>query len=93
VSWPPNPETHKRFTVSKTAYMRNQSREQMKCGEWWAIHYQDAPTPGTLEGSWNMSMRWPTLIIADYVENPEEMGAKVARILEKHWDDESEEPS
>lgn len=76
---------HKRFTVSGTAYMRNQSREALWSNRWLAIHYQ-APPKKTERGV-SMGMRFPILILADYVEDQQATAEKVARILEQHWDE------
>lgn len=76
---------HQRFTAQGTAYMRNLTREQLYQGPWIAVHHQEPPRK--TERGTSFSMRFPVLIVADYVENPEEMAQKVARILEAHWDD------
>jgi hypothetical protein len=79
--------THERFTVAGTAYMRNVSREDMN-GKWFAIHHQDAPRPGSKPGTTTISLRFPVLLVAHYVEGREALAKKVARILNAHWDDE-----
>lgn len=73
---------HKLFTVSGTAYMRNLSREQMN-GKWIAVHYQDPPK--RTERGHSRGLRFPTLIIADYVEDAQALADKVAAILNQHW--------
>lgn len=79
---------HERFTVSTTAYLRNQTREDLR-GEVWAIHHQDAPRPGTEPGTTTHSLRFPALIVASYLTEPRAVAEKVARILNAHWDDEA----
>jgi hypothetical protein len=76
---------HQRFTVSATAYMRNQDRAALN-GRWIAVHYQDPPR--ATETGRSISMRFPTLIVADYVDDPAALAEKVAAILNKYWDDE-----
>jgi len=75
---------HQRFTVSSTAYLRNLSSEDRQA-EALAVHYQDAPTK--TEAGTHISLRFPTLIVASYVNQPHEIADKVARILNAHWDD------
>jgi hypothetical protein len=78
--------THERFTASTTAYLRNLDAEDLR-GEVWAIHHQEAPRPGKEPGSTIHSLRFPTLIVANYLTQPREVAEKVARILNQHWDD------
>jgi hypothetical protein len=78
--------THQRFTVDSTAYLRNLNREDL-WGRTIAIHHQAAPVK-TDTGT-SMSMRFPLLIVSLYVEEQQAVAEKVARILEKHWDDEA----
>lgn len=78
--------TEPRFTASSTAYMRNADRNQ----QFFAVHYQ-APDRQLPEGGVRMSLRFPMLIVAEYVNQPEAVAEKVARILEKHWDDAEQE--
>lgn len=79
---------HERFTVDGTAYMRNLDREDLR-GKWFAVHYQDAPKPGSVPGSTSYGLRYPVLLVAHYVEKQEDVAKKVARILNAHWDDEA----
>lgn len=74
---------HQCFTVSTTAYMRNLNRDELRerCV---AIHYQDAPKQ--TERGTAISMRFPLLILAYYVEETDSEAEKIARILNAHYD-------
>jgi hypothetical protein len=76
---------HACFTVDTTAYLRNLDRDDLR-EETFAIHYQKPPVKN--EGSTTIGLRFPTLIVAQYVEDQREIADKVARILNAHWDDE-----
>ncbi|SNT05199.1 hypothetical protein SAMN06295912_1352 [Sphingomonas laterariae] len=78
---------HQSFTVDTTAYLRNLDREdrQQRCI---AIHYQAAPVEHA-DGSKSISLRVPALIMSLYLGKPNEAAEKIARILNKHWDDEA----
>lgn len=73
-------EPHQCFTVSDTAYLRNCDR----MGRCVAIHYQRPPEK-TAAG-WSIGLRAPVLIVAEYLEDVDGVAAKVARILNEHWD-------
>jgi len=75
---------HRCFTVSATAYLRNLDRSARN-GKNIAVHYQDRPTK--TERGTSYGMRWPLLIVANYIDNAEEVAQRVADILEKHWHD------
>lgn len=76
---------HQHFTVDTTAYLRNLSSEDRN-SKVYAVHYQNAPRK--TETGTTISMRFPTLIVAGYVDKPDQIAEKVARILNAHWDDE-----
>ncbi|SKB32643.1 hypothetical protein [Sphingopyxis flava] len=76
-------EPHQRFTVSTTSYLRNLSREDL-FAETLAVHYQDPPRK--TETGTSISLRFPMLILAFYLEEQQAVAEKVAGILEKHWD-------
>lgn len=78
---------HECFTVDGTSYMRNLDRERLN-GKWAAIHYQKPPTRNEEQKTTSFGMRFPLLIVADYVEQPQEIAEKIARILNQHWEDE-----
>lgn len=76
-------EEHTCFTVSTTAYLRNLDREDLR-GRCVAVHYQRPPEKterGTSHG-----LRFPMLIMAGYLEKPDEVAERVAAILNAHWD-------
>lgn len=73
---------HKCFTVSGTAYLRNLTREEISDAV--AVHYQKPPRE--TEGGKSIGLRFPLLIVAEYVEDKEGVAEKVAAILNEHWD-------
>lgn len=79
-------EEHKRFTAEGTAYMRNVSRAEMNGHKWAAVLHQEPPVLHE-DGRKTISMRFPLLIVAHYIEGDQlEIAAKVARILNAHWE-------
>lgn len=74
-------EYHKCFTVSDTAYLRNVDTR----GRCVAIHYQKPPTK--TENGMNIGLRFPMLIVADYLEDMDTVAEKVASILNAHWEE------
>lgn len=76
---------HQCFTVDRTAYLRNLDRDDLgqPC---FAVHYQRPPE--TTERGTSIGLRFPMLLIAGYLEEPEKVAQKVAAILEKHWNEE-----
>ena len=66
----------RRFTVSRTAYLRNLSREEI-CGGAVAIHYQEPPK--TTEHGTSFGMRWPVLMVSLFLDDQQETAEKVAR--------------
>lgn len=79
-------EDHQRFTVSTTAYMHNLSPPQLR-GDWVAVHYQAPPVKSDDGKTTNISMRFPFLILVDYVEDAGGEAAKIAAILNEHYKD------
>lgn len=79
-------DEHQRFTACATAYLRNLDRED-RAADCYAVHYQ-APPEKTETGT-SISLRWPLLIVSAYATGPEKVAERVARILNKHWDDEA----
>lgn len=76
---------HLHFTASPTAYLRNLSKEGLQeCA--WAVYYQKALVKKE-DGTTSMSWNFPVLIVSTYSSAPEALAARVARILEAHWDD------
>lgn len=75
---------HQCFTVNSTAYLRNLNHEDLH-GECIAVHYQKPPT--ITENGRSIGLRFPMLIMAGYLEQPEAVAQKVADILNKHWED------
>jgi hypothetical protein len=73
---------HQRFTVDATAYLRNLDRDDLRA-ECIAVHYQNAPRQ--TETGTSISLRFPLLIIAGYVEKQRDVAERVARILNEHW--------
>lgn len=77
---------HQCFTVSDTNYLRNLHRDDLR-GECFAVHYERAPE--RLEGGrTRYSMIFPMLVVSLYFEEQRAIAEKVARILNRHWDDE-----
>lgn len=79
-------EEHRRFTVDTTAYMRNLAPKQLR-GDWVAVHYQAPPTKSEDGKTTGISMRFPFLILVDYVEDAGGEAAKIAAILNEHYKD------
>lgn len=77
---------HRCFTVDTTSYLRNLDREDLN-GRCLAIHYQKPPVQ--TETGTSIGLRFPMLLVAGFLEEPDAVAAKVADILEKHWDDEA----
>lgn len=77
---------HQCFTVSATSYLRNLDREEIN-EQQIAVHFQQAPVLHE-DGRKSISLNYPILILSLYISNREEIAEKVARILNKHWDDE-----
>jgi hypothetical protein len=73
---------HQTWSVDSTAYLRNLDREDLRA-ECIAVHYQSAPTK--TERGTSIGLRFPTLIVAGYVEKPREVADKIAAILNAHW--------
>lgn len=73
------------FTVDQTAYLRNLDADERRetC---FAIHYQE-PDKDLGNGRKSISMRAPVLIVSFWMAEQEAIAAKVARILNVHWDD------
>ncbi len=80
-------EQHECFTVSTTSYLRNLDAADLREG-CVAVHYQRPPQK--TENGTSFGLRFPLLILANYVEKQDEVAAKVARILNEHWDDDGE---
>lgn len=74
---------HKRFTAETTAYRPDRDNREPT----WAVLYQDPPRPGSEPSTTTHSLRFPCLVVADYAANPQGIAEKVARLLERHWDD------
>lgn len=81
---PAEPSNHQRFTVDSTAYLRNLDREDLhaKCI---AIFHQAPPTVNE-NGSRNISLRFPMLVVALYLDEPRDVADRVAAILSLHWE-------
>lgn len=77
-------QPHACFSAEQTAYLRNLSARDLResCH---AVLYQRPPEK--TERGTSIGLRFPLLIVAGYVEKPDEVAAKVARILNAHWDD------
>lgn len=75
---------HRCFTVDTTSYLRNLNREDLteRCV---AIHYQKPPTK--TETGTSIGLRFPMLILGNYIDDAEKVAQRVADLLEKHWDD------
>lgn len=76
---------HECFTVDSTAYLRNLDRAD-RARRCVAIHYQPPPVANG-NGSTSISLRAPILIVSLWLEEPDEIAARVARILNDHWDE------
>jgi hypothetical protein len=76
---------HQCFTVSSTAYIRNLDRDDRRV-EHFAVHYQRAPEK--TERGVSIGMIAPVLIVSLWMSEQKAIAEKVARILNKHWDDE-----
>lgn len=75
-----------RFTANKTNYLANLSKHDIH-EETFAVLYQHPPRD-TEEYGRVYSMRFPFLIVSNYFGDEEFLANKVARILDKYWDDE-----
>jgi len=73
---------HQTWSVDSTAYLRNLDQEDLRA-ECIAVHYQSAPKK--TERGTSIGLRFPTLIVAGYVEKPREVADKIAAILNAHW--------
>lgn len=78
---------HQRFTAEGTAYMHNLSRDDLYHHKWMAVLYQDPPKRDEVRRTTSISLRAPVLIVSHYLEDERAVAEKVARILNKHWDD------
>lgn len=78
-------EEHQRFTVDATAYLRNLNDEDLQ-SECIAISHQSPPVKND-NGSTSLSLRFPTLIVTEYVANKREIAERIAQILNAHWHD------
>lgn len=76
---------HTYFTVGLTAYLRNLTREDLR-SETVAVHYQKAPVRHD-DGRTSISLTVPVLITSLYLQDQQAVAARVAKILNKHWDD------
>ena len=74
--------THKCFTVDGTAYLRNLDREDLR-GPCVAIHHQSKPK--RTENGTSFGLRYPMLILANYIDDADAVAQRVADILNKHW--------
>ncbi|AGH48733.1 hypothetical protein G432_05030 [Sphingomonas sp. MM-1] len=81
---------HQCFTVDSTSYLRNLYDEDLR-GPCIAVHYQKPPTK--TETGTSIGLRFPMLIMALYLEKPDEVAQRVADILNKHWDDFDQVPA
>lgn len=77
-------DNHQRFTVDRTAYLRNLDREDLRA-PCIAVHYQKRPKRNPESNTTSYSLRFPMLIVAHYLETPEPVAEKVAAILNEHW--------
>ena len=78
-------DDHTAFTVNGTSYLRNLDSEDLR-SPCIAVHYQEPPVKTTTGTSYGL--RFPFLILANYVEDQDKIAQRVADILNKHWDDE-----
>lgn len=77
-------DEHKCFTVSSTSYLRHLDREDINA-ECIAIHYQNPPKK--TESGTSFGLRFPFLVVAHYVDGPQDQAERAAKILNKYWDD------
>lgn len=75
----PREPDHLCWTVDRTAYVRSADRN----ATFHAVHFQRAPRQ--TETGLSMSMRFPVLIIPEFVDDAAATARKVAEILNKHW--------
>lgn len=75
---------HKCFTVGSTDFRSHLPRKEPN-GDWLAIHFQTAPEK-TETGAW-FGLRFPMMIMANYLQNPTDLAERVAAILNDHWND------
>lgn len=80
---------HRCFTVATTNYLRNLDRDDL-AARCIAVHYQKPPIQ--TERGTAIGLRFPMLIIANYLDDQEQVAQRVADILERHWDDEPDQP-
>ncbi len=53
----------------------------------WAIFHQAPPTEHG-DGKRSLSLKFPALIASEYLNEPAEMLAGIAQILNQHWNEE-----
>lgn len=75
---------HQCWTVDSTAYLRNLDREDLQ-GECIAVHYQAPPVKS--ETGTSISLRYPILIMSEYLTDKRDVAEKLMRILNEHWED------
>lgn len=78
---------HRRFTAKTTKYLGSLDRADLKA-RCVAIHYQAPPTK--TDNGTSLALCFPALIVTAYLEDPDAVAAKVADILERHWDDDEQ---
>ena len=71
---------HKRWTVEHTSYLRNLSRDDLR-EDTFAIYHEDPPRHDAETGSTTFSLRFPALIGAGYIEQPEQALRSIANRL------------
>lgn len=79
---------HTCFTVERTSYLRNLSPEDRRAA-CIAVLYQKPPTRNEEAGTTSYGLRFPMLIMANYLEDQQAVAERVAAILNKHWDDDN----
>lgn len=80
-----NQPAYSNFTSRTTNYLANLSTDDLT-EKTYAIHFQNAPKDG--EAGQSFSFIWPFLIVSNYTQDADKQAEKVARILNKYWDEE-----
>ena len=78
-------EQHECFTVASTVYLRNLTSEDLH-SPCFAVHYQAAPKRDPATKTTSLSLKFPTLLVTNYLDAPEQVAERVAAILNKYLD-------
>lgn len=77
---------HQCFSASQTAYLRSLDPDDRTA---WAVHYERPPVNNG-NGTTTHSLVFPMLIVTAYLSEGQAVAERVAKILNKHWDEEEQ---